>query len=269
MRPVKAPLRNGTQAIYSLPILAKWAMMSSVSSAQKTNHGSPSSVTPQSVRMDRWPARTNLAALCRYASSCSDQPCRSVRTMARNPALPVTGWAPPFDRSSGRAGIFDPLCARVCDVGHRQPRKSMFRDNRRHLPQRGRDRAPRRSHSARELVARRHSVATVLGIFGDVPGLHRSSSLAGGGEDVPIRRFLGDASFDPEAVAAISAAFEEALRILNLDRNDPLAEIVASKIIGLARTGDRDPMRMSAFVVNSMRRHGGISRPNDGANDRS
>lgn len=81
---------------------------------------------------------------------------------------------------------------------------------------------------------------------------------------MPIRRFLGDASFDPEAVAAISAAFEEALRILNLDRNDPLAEIVASKIIGLARTGDRDPMRMSAFVVNSMRRHGGISRPNDG-----
>ena len=44
----------------------------------------------------------------------------------------------------------------------------------------------------------------------------------------------------------MSAAYEETLRVLQLaDRQDPITELVASKIIEIARTGERDPARIS------------------------
>jgi hypothetical protein len=44
----------------------------------------------------------------------------------------------------------------------------------------------------------------------------------------------------------MSAAYEETLRVLQLaDREDPITELVARKIIEVAGTGERDPKRIS------------------------
>jgi hypothetical protein len=67
---------------------------------------------------------------------------------------------------------------------------------------------------------------------------------------MPIRAFLGDASFSPDEVIAMSTAFDNALKALKLtDRSDPLAEIVARKIIEIARLGERDPKRMAELAI--------------------
>ena len=71
---------------------------------------------------------------------------------------------------------------------------------------------------------------------------------------MPIRQFLEDGSFSPEAVIAMTAAFDAALKELRLvDRNDPLAEIVAHKIINLARTGERDSRRLCERALKDIR----------------
>jgi hypothetical protein len=44
----------------------------------------------------------------------------------------------------------------------------------------------------------------------------------------------------------MSAAYEETLRVLHLtDREDPITEFVARKIIAVAGSGERDPARIS------------------------
>ena len=53
------------------------------------------------------------------------------------------------------------------------------------------------------------------------------------------------AAFDPETVMIMSAAYEDALRVLKLaDRADPITEIVARKIIEVARTGESNRTRL-------------------------
>jgi hypothetical protein len=71
---------------------------------------------------------------------------------------------------------------------------------------------------------------------------------------VPIRAFIGDASFNPEAIAALNEAFSAALAELRLtDRTDPLAEIVAKKVIEVARLGERDPKRLCQLALKDIR----------------
>jgi hypothetical protein len=58
-------------------------------------------------------------------------------------------------------------------------------------------------------------------------------------------RLLREAAFEPEAAAAMTAAYEATLRALNLsDQQDALAELVAKKIIEAAEGGERDPIRL-------------------------
>jgi hypothetical protein len=53
---------------------------------------------------------------------------------------------------------------------------------------------------------------------------------------VPIHRALKSSAFAPEDIKVLSDAFEAALRELNLvDRTDPATELVAKRIIELAR----------------------------------
>jgi hypothetical protein len=55
-----------------------------------------------------------------------------------------------------------------------------------------------------------------------------------------IYRLLQRAVFDDRAVKAMTTAYEAALVELRLaDRNDPVTEIVARKIVELAQTGER------------------------------
>jgi hypothetical protein len=56
-----------------------------------------------------------------------------------------------------------------------------------------------------------------------------------------IYRLLRETSFGQEEIERMAAAYEGALRVLKLrDRNDPITELIAKKIIEIARHGERD-----------------------------
>jgi hypothetical protein len=68
---------------------------------------------------------------------------------------------------------------------------------------------------------------------------------------VSIYRIFRSTAFEPEAVINMSAAYEDALRVLKLaDRADPITELVARKIIEVARTrqSNRTRLRDKAFA---------------------
>jgi len=51
----------------------------------------------------------------------------------------------------------------------------------------------------------------------------------------------------------MGAAYEQALKALRLaDRADPVTELVAKKIIDIARTGESDPARISALAIKAL-----------------
>ena len=53
----------------------------------------------------------------------------------------------------------------------------------------------------------------------------------------------------------MTAAFEEVLRRLGLrDRNDPVTEIIARRIIACAQQGERDPARLCELALSSLNR---------------
>jgi hypothetical protein len=63
-----------------------------------------------------------------------------------------------------------------------------------------------------------------------------------GDEPVPIIPLLQGRAFGPEDIKVMSTAFKGALNALGLmDRADPLNELVAKKIIEIAKTGERNP----------------------------
>jgi hypothetical protein len=70
---------------------------------------------------------------------------------------------------------------------------------------------------------------------------------------MPIHRLLQNHAFGPDAIAMMVAAFEDALRELQIvDRADPRAELVAKKIIEFAQRGERDSARLREQVVRSL-----------------
>jgi hypothetical protein len=74
---------------------------------------------------------------------------------------------------------------------------------------------------------------------------------------MPLTPFLKEATFDPEAIKAMSAAFEgvcESLQLVN--RSDALTEIVARKVIEVAGTGERDPERIRDLVLLALKETG-------------
>jgi hypothetical protein len=68
-----------------------------------------------------------------------------------------------------------------------------------------------------------------------------------------IYRSMQEGVFDPELVAIMSAAYEDALGALNLrDRSDPITEIVAHEIIQFTLQGGRDPVKLRDLAVQSL-----------------
>ena len=61
-----------------------------------------------------------------------------------------------------------------------------------------------------------------------------------------MRRYLANGSFDPQTVASMCAAFDLAKKAMN-DCGQPelVHEILAGKIIGLAREGESNPIELS------------------------
>ncbi len=67
---------------------------------------------------------------------------------------------------------------------------------------------------------------------------------------MPIYRLLQNMPMGPEEISRLTTAYEQALRTIGIvDRGDPLAELVAKKIIEIAQTGIREPADISAQAI--------------------
>jgi hypothetical protein len=74
---------------------------------------------------------------------------------------------------------------------------------------------------------------------------------------MPLTPYLAEAVFDPKAIEAMTAAFEAVCDSLKLlDRDDPITEIVARKVIEVAGTGERDPERIRELVLLALNESG-------------
>jgi hypothetical protein len=67
---------------------------------------------------------------------------------------------------------------------------------------------------------------------------------------MPIRQYIEDAAaFEPEAIAIMSNALEEACNALHINGHIYDREVVATRILDLARTGVIDAKALSERVV--------------------
>lgn len=70
---------------------------------------------------------------------------------------------------------------------------------------------------------------------------------------MPLYQFLREAAFDQADIDRMVAAYEAALKLLGMtDRNDPVCELVAKKIIEIDRNGEHDPPRMCARALKEL-----------------
>lgn len=66
-----------------------------------------------------------------------------------------------------------------------------------------------------------------------------------------IYRLIADGNFDPEAVKAMTVAYESALSELGLaNRHDPVTECLAKSILTIASTGERSPDKIKERALN-------------------
>ncbi len=81
-----------------------------------------------------------------------------------------------------------------------------------------------------------------------------------------IYKLIAKGSFAPDEIETMAAAYERALLELNLiDRNDPLTEMVASSIVAVAATGERDPQILMERALRALGGHTGESEVGDSA----
>ncbi|WOH53342.1 hypothetical protein [Bradyrhizobium sp. sBnM-33] len=70
---------------------------------------------------------------------------------------------------------------------------------------------------------------------------------------MPIARLLQNVPMGPEEIGRLTTAYQRAMRTLGLvDRNDPIADLVAKKIIEIGQTGVRDPADISAQAIRAL-----------------
>jgi hypothetical protein len=71
---------------------------------------------------------------------------------------------------------------------------------------------------------------------------------------VPLYRLLQNCAFEPAAIDAMSAAFEEVCRTLGLaELSDPLRDMVAKKVIEFAQRGERGQARLTELTLAAFR----------------
>jgi hypothetical protein len=67
---------------------------------------------------------------------------------------------------------------------------------------------------------------------------------------MPINRLLKDGEYTPDELERLNKAFSLALRSLSLvDRNDPLCETIARKVIEMAAESGQDPRQIADRAV--------------------
>ena len=71
---------------------------------------------------------------------------------------------------------------------------------------------------------------------------------------MPIRPHLNGQRFDPKTIRVMGLAYEMALVALRLaDRGDLANEVLAHRIMDLAKGGERDPERLCEGVLEEFR----------------
>jgi hypothetical protein len=69
-----------------------------------------------------------------------------------------------------------------------------------------------------------------------------------------IHRLLQNTPLEPEDIERLVMAYEQTLRALDLkERDDPLTQAVAKKIIEIGQSGIRDPEQISQLVIRAFR----------------
>jgi propanediol dehydratase large subunit len=86
--------------------------------------------------------------------------------------------------------------------------------------------------------------------------------MAGSAEHVvPIRPFIRDIAFGPEVISVMGTAFEDVCKALAVSgRSDVTKELIATKIIELARGGEIDPIVLREMVLSEL----GLSQLREG-----
>jgi hypothetical protein len=70
---------------------------------------------------------------------------------------------------------------------------------------------------------------------------------------MPINSLLKDSKLDPSVIELLNAAFNQALRALHLvDRDDPVCDLVARKIIETYQSGVLDPGEIAEATVKKL-----------------
>lgn len=71
---------------------------------------------------------------------------------------------------------------------------------------------------------------------------------------MPIRRLLRDSKLDADEMEILTRAFNHALRSLSLidRRDDPLADLVARKVVEIGATVVRDPAEISKMAIKQL-----------------
>jgi hypothetical protein len=68
-----------------------------------------------------------------------------------------------------------------------------------------------------------------------------------------IYRLLQNSTMEPEEIGRITAAYEQTLHTLCVkDRDDPLTELIAKKIIKIAQSGVKDAVQISALAIREL-----------------
>jgi hypothetical protein len=69
-----------------------------------------------------------------------------------------------------------------------------------------------------------------------------------------IHRLLQNIPLEPEHIERLVTAYEQALRALDLkERDDPLTQAVAKKIIEIGQGGIREPEQISQLAIRAFR----------------
>ncbi len=69
-----------------------------------------------------------------------------------------------------------------------------------------------------------------------------------------VYRLLQNLPMGPEEIGRLADAYEQTLRALSLkDRNDPLTEMIAKKIIEIGQTGVKEPAQISKLAIKDLR----------------
>jgi len=67
-----------------------------------------------------------------------------------------------------------------------------------------------------------------------------------------IYRLMQFSAFEPDQIACMKAAYEDALKALQVTRRNPITDLLAKKIVEAAQTGERDPNRLREAALRDL-----------------